>query len=243
MIYRPWACVIVLCVIGVGCSSGGKHASSSNASASSTASPDTSARVTTSSIAASTSTTRRATTTSVPVNPTADATIARSGLLQLADLPAGWSAHAHAPSTNPALDARIARCLGVDLTLVNTDLQPHADSQDFTGPAGQQIQSGVAVFANATTPTDWIATYATPKAVSCLATTLGGPGIALHGQLLPLARIADGAVALRFSAGATIDALFARRGRALAYLVVQTPTGIDEANLLTKMTLRLTAAA
>ena len=239
MIYRRSVCAIVLCVIGVGCSSGGNHTSSSQISPTSTRSSE---ETTTSRAVASTSATRPPTTTSVAANPATDQTIARTALLRLADLPVGWTAHAHTPSTDPALNARIAQCLGVDQKLVDTDLQPHADSQDFSGPAGQKIASGVAVFPNLTTPTEWITTYATPKAVSCLASALGG-GIPLRGQLLPLAKVADGVVGLRFTASTTIDALFARRGRALAYLVVQTPTGIDETDLLTKITSRLGSAA
>jgi hypothetical protein len=124
-------------------------------------------------------------------------------------------------------------------------LQPHADSQDFSGPSGQNIQSGVAVFGKASFPTRWIQLYATPLAARCLTANLGALTETVHPASLSLPRIGDGAVAIRYAAsnGNSIDVLFARRGRSLAYLGVLRPTGIDETALLGRMTERLSAAA
>jgi hypothetical protein len=41
---------------------------------------------------------------------------------------------------------------------------------------------------------------------------------------------------IRFTVGSsTLDAVFVRRGRALAYLAVQTPNGVDKGALLSKV--------
>ncbi len=232
--------VILSVVIGAACSNGGSHASSSTTTSSGL---PPSATTTTTGASVSTTLARSATTTTRPRSLAQDRAIARSALLTLKDLPKGSTGTPHVPTPNPALAARIARCLNVAIEFVNTDLQPHADSEDFTGPAGQQIQSGIALFATTSLTARAIAIYSTPKALTCLGALLAPGGVVLHGQPIPLGSVADGAVGLRFSLGLTADVLFARRGRALAYLVVITPAGVDETALLTKMTSRLTATA
>jgi len=133
----------------------------------------------------------------------------------------------------------------VDVALTNTDLQPHADSADFAGPAGRRVQSGISIFPSPSLPTRWIQLYSTGPARACLATNLGASTQGtVRASSLSLPSIGDGAVGIRFTAGSTtLDALFARRGRALAYLAVQTPDGVDEAVLLSKVIGRLTPAA
>ena len=170
--------------------------------------------------------------------------LAKEALLTLADLPSGWKASPHVATTETALDAGIAACLHVVVALTNTDLQPHADSQDFFGPAAREVQSGVAVFPNATLPTRWTQLYSTPTARTCLATSVGR---SLHTTLrvasVSLPSIGDGRVGVRLSLGSTVnDDVYARRGRALAYMTVAGRSGVDEGALLAKMIARLSPA-
>jgi len=170
--------------------------------------------------------------------------LAKAALLTLADLPSGWTATPYVANGNPSLDARIAACMHVDVALTNTDLQPHADSPDFAGPASHSVQSGISIFPSPSLPTQWIQLYSTEPARACLATNLGASTHAtLRASSLSLPSIGDGDVGIRFTAGsATLDAVFGRRGRALAYLAVQTPNGVDEGALLSKVIGRLTPA-
>jgi len=194
---------------------------------------------------ASTSTTRPAPTTTTPTAAATSVAVAKAGLLKLSDLPPGWKGVPHVPTdqSESALNKRIAACLGVDLTLVNTDRQPHADSEDFTGPAGQQVTSGVAVFRSPALPTEWLTLYSTPKARTCLAQTVGNPIDPPKPSVLRLRKVGDGVVGVRLTAsGVVVDAAFARRGRALAYLAVVDPKGVDESALLTTMISRLPAS-
>ena len=183
--------------------------------------------------------TKNASTTTRPAATTAVA-VAKAARLTLSDLPPGWKAVPHAPTaqSEAALNKRIAACLGVDLNLVSTDRQPHADSEDFTGPAGQQVTSGVAVFRTPVLPTAWLALYATPKARTCLAKTVGNPIDPPKPSVLALRQVGNGVVGVRLTAsGVIVDAAFARRGRALAYLAVVDPKGVDESALLATLSL------
>jgi len=223
--------VVVVAALLAGCSSGSNHGSST---------PTVVASSSSSSSVPSTAST--STTTSVPaVNPTVDVASAKAAVLTLADLPSGWTAGPHAPNSDPALDANIAACLHVGLALTNSDLQPHADSQDFAGPAGRQVQSGIAVFRSVSLATRWIQLYSTPAARACLATTIGASAHAtLQASEVSLPAIGDGQAGIRISnPGITADAVFARRGRAIVFLAVRTPDGVDEGALLSKMIERL----
>lgn len=186
----------------------------------------------------------KTTTTRAP-NPSADKALATSALLNLSDLPAGWSAAPHEPTNDPALTASIVACLKVQPELVDTDLQPHADSDDFSSPLGQQIESGVAVFPDASLPEQWFDLYAKQSSRDCLAASIGeAAGVTLQAAPISLRPVGDDRLGIRFAAGAAvIDAIFARRGRALAYITIQNPGDLDEAMLLEKMTSRLNTAA
>jgi hypothetical protein len=225
---------VLVAVLSAGCASSAKHASTTTTShaTSSTSTPV----VTTEQ--SSTTTTPRAT------NRTADAALAKGALLTLADLPSGWKAQPHGATSETELDASLAACLHVDVVLTNTDLQPHADAQDFFGPAAQEVQSGVAVFPTATLATQWVHLYSTSTARACLATDVGRSArVTLTAAEVSLPSIGDGQGGIRLSDGATVnDDVFARRGRALAYMTVAAHNGVDEGALLTKMIARLSQA-
>ena len=194
---------------------------------------------------ANTTTTRPAPTTTTRTAAATSVAVAKAARLKLSDLPPGWKAAPHAPTdqSESALNKRIAACLGVDLNVVSTDRQPHADSEDFTGPAGQQVTSGVAVFRSPVLPTAWVKLYATPKARTCLAKTVGNPIDPPKPSVLRLRKVGNGVVGVRLTAsGVVVDAAFARRGRALAYLAVVDPKGVDESALLATVIGRLPAS-
>jgi hypothetical protein len=226
--------LVFVAAVSAGCSSSGKPASTTTASlpTSSTSSPAVTAEQ------SSTTTTPRAT------NRTADGALAKAALLTLSDLPSGWKAQPHVATSEAALDARLAACLHVDVSLTDTDLQTHADAQDFFGPGAQEVQSGVAIFPDATLPTRWVQLYSTPTARTCLATDVGQSAhVTLKAAEVSLPSIGDGQGGVRLSDGATVnDDVFARRGRALAYMTVAGRSGVDEGALLAKVIARLSRA-
>jgi len=244
--------VVVFAVLVAGCSSGGSAKGSDGGTSTTRA---TSAS-TTSSVATTTST--------APEKPTTDRDLAASAVLTLADMPAGWTANPYVPSTAPALERDIATCLKVPISAVDTDLVPHADSDEFSQPGSgaafvPTLNNGVAIYPSKAQASVIVDTAGKPNFTSCTATGLanelrrqGLDGASASAKRLPIARIGDRSIAVQalLKAGpvtSQVDLLFAQHGRSIAFIVSGSGLGPAdpklEAALLAKVVGRLGASA
>jgi hypothetical protein len=244
--------VVVFAVLVAGCSSSGGGSAKGNDGGTSTTRATSAS---TSSSVASTTTTQK---------PTTDRALAASAVLTLADLPAGWTAKPYVASSAPALERDLATCLNVPISAIDTDLAPHADSDEFSQPgAGSAyvptLNNGVAIYPSAAKASVILDTAGKPNFPSCTAKGLanelrrqGLDGVSASAKLLPIARIGDRSIAIQalLMAGpvtSQVDLLFAQHGRSIAFIVSGSGLGPAdpklEAALLAKVVARLGASA
>ncbi len=187
------------------------------------------------------------TSTTVHRSDAADAAIARTAQLTVSDLPAGWSARPAAGGADTS-SQQVARCLGVDVTLVDTDLVPH-DNAIFAGPDNGTVTTVVAVYPDVSTAQRLIDAYSTSRARECFRTFLASV-LAFTPDATPisLGKIGDARVGMDFvfhagPAGTrTISLLYARRGRVVCLISARLAPTLDSAALLAKMASRVNGA-
>jgi len=90
-----------------------------------------------------------------------------AAVLTIADLPSGWTSKPHKPATDNTVQRSIASCMHVSVDVVDTNQHPHADADDFTGPGGVQVQSGVAQFNSPAAARAAVDIYRKPAAAAC----------------------------------------------------------------------------
>ena len=191
-----------------------------------------------------TSSAARTTSTTAPHSAADDTATARAAQLAVADLPGGWSSRPITGAGDTS-SRQVADCLGVGLSLVNTDLVPHDDA-NFVGPNNGTVTAVVAVYPDASTAQHLIAAYSSAHARQCFRTFLTSV-LAFTPDATPmsLGNIGDGRVGIRFVFNAgpagtrTFDLLFARRGRVVCLLSVRLAPALDSAGLLTTMVKRV----
>lgn len=172
-------------------------------------------------------------------------------MLRLDDVGAGWQAKPHAPTTDYSIADNLAACSHVPVTLINTDLQPHADSDDFHRDPADELLSGVAMFPAPAQARAAVAVQRRPETNRCTAsafrTAFAGTNSTVTVETLSVPAIGERSAALRVirRVGANTvyaDLLFAHRGRAFAFVGSVSPTAPDptfEAGLLRKIDTRL----
>lgn len=184
-------------------------------------------------------------TTATVVSKTGDVNAA---VLSLADFPSGWKSNPHKAATSNVVQQSIATCLHVPLAVVDTAQHKHADSDDFAGPAGVQVQSGVVEFASAAQARTAVDVYQQPTAAQCqrnaYTAQLKSSDITVTTEKAP--RVGQGASAYTVTdkiAGVTAYAVSvqAQQGRFYAFVIYTalTPAVAQAAALVGKMTARL----
>ena len=124
-----------------------------------------------------TTTASRASSSTLPATP-GDETLAKNELLQLSDLPSGWSASGSITSgagtgLSPQQIQQLASCLGISVSAIDTN-PAQASSPTFNDPTGVvSVQDDVSVYPNAQGARTDFSTFSNPKSPSCIVSVFG----------------------------------------------------------------------